>query len=76
MQDSIEIQRSRFPNHFSQYRGHFRREGTAGSGSKCESPPLFDVQEARAGGTKGSITLSLADRSIKIPNGIVEDVLI
>ena len=54
-----------------------RRESTVRSGSKCESPPLFNVQEARIGGAKAHLhQLSLTDRSIKIPKGTVEDVLI
>ena len=50
---------------------------TARLGYKCESPPLFDVQEARVGRLKPtSSTLSLADRSIKITKETAEDVLI
>ncbi|RVW73086.1 hypothetical protein CK203_058713 [Vitis vinifera] len=46
-------------------------------GSKCEFPTILYLQEIGLGELKPtSITLSLADRSVKIPMGIIEDVLV
>ena len=54
-----------------------RRESTVISGRKCESPTLFNEQAARVWGAKAHLHhISLADRSIKIPMGTMEDVLI
>ena len=52
-------------------------ESSSRLGSKCEFATLFSLQEIGTWGLKPtSITLSLADRSVKIPRGIIEDVLV
>ena len=75
MQNLVEIQRSRIPHHFSQHWRGPHRQGTAGSGSQCQ--PTAILKQLGLGELKSTnITLSLADRSVKIPKGIVEDVLV
>ena len=77
MQDSSEVQRSGLSNHLGKYWRNLRRKGAARLGCKCELLPYSKYKQLELGEIKPtSITLSLADRSIKIPKGTVEDVLI
>jgi hypothetical protein len=53
------------------------QQGIVGSGGKCESPSLFSVLKLGLGELKPTtVTLQLADKSLKRPRGILEDVLI
>ena len=53
------------------------RKGIARLGNQCQLLPYSVYKQLGLGELKlTSITLSLADRSIKIPKGTVEDVLI
>ncbi|KAL6310935.1 hypothetical protein AAG906_016234 [Vitis piasezkii] len=73
MQVSFEVQRSGMSYHFSHDWGKGSRESFVRLGSKCES--LY--KQLGLGELKPtSITLSLIDRSVKIPRGIIEDVLV
>ncbi|KAL6344267.1 hypothetical protein AAG906_037832 [Vitis piasezkii] len=46
-------------------------------GSKCEFAPILCHKQLGLGGLKPTtMTLSLADRSVKIPRGVIEDVLV
>ena len=49
-------------------------ESSSKLGSKCESATLFDLQAVGTWGVEAHIhySLSLADRSVKIPKGIIE----
>ncbi|KAL6340775.1 hypothetical protein AAG906_027990 [Vitis piasezkii] len=72
-----EIQRPGKSYHFS----HDWRKGSGESfvrlGSKCESASIFVYKQLGLGELKPTtITLSLADRSVKIPRGVIEDVLV
>ncbi|RVW89458.1 Retrovirus-related Pol polyprotein from transposon 17.6 [Vitis vinifera] len=65
------------PHHFSQHWRDTCGESFARLGGKCEFAPIFCVQATGLGGLKPTaITLSLADRSVKIPRGVIEDVLV
>ncbi|RVW74420.1 hypothetical protein CK203_058169 [Vitis vinifera] len=71
------IQRSGKSYHFS----HDWRKGSGESfvrlGSKCEFASIFRLQAIGTWELKPTaITLSLADRSVKIPRGVIEDVLV
>ena len=77
MQVSFEVQRSRMSYHFN----HDWEKGSGESfvrlGSKCEFPTILCLQAIGTSELKPtSITLSLVDRSVKIPRGITEDVLV
>ena len=77
MQVFFEVQRSGMSYHFN----HDWRKGSGKSfvklGSKCELLPYSVYKQLGLGEWKPtSITLSLADRSMKIPRGIIEDVLV
>ena len=77
MQNLGEIQRSRIPHHLSQYWRIWIDKGTAGFGSSVNLLPYSVYKQLGFGELKPTnITLSLADRSMKIPKGIVEDVLV
>ena len=74
MQDSSEVQRSRVSYHFNKHSGDLCRKNIVGFGSQCK---LVTYKQLRLGELKPTtITLYLADRSVKIPKGIVEDVLV
>ena len=80
MQDPGEIQGSRIPYHFSDHRRNLCGQGTAGQGTCVASVNLLPYSVYKQLGLgelkPTTITLSLADRSVKIPKGIVEDVLV
>ncbi|RVW13696.1 hypothetical protein CK203_087177 [Vitis vinifera] len=71
------LQRSGKSYHFS----HDWRKGSGESfvrlGSKCEFASIFCLQAIGTWRVEANtITLSLADRSVKIPRGVIEDVLV
>ena len=72
MQDSGEIQRSRFSDHLSQYRGICVEKELLDLGASVNLLPYSMYRQLGL----PSVTLSLVDRSTKIPKGTVEDVLI
>ena len=77
MKNLVEIQRSRIPHHLSKHWRDSHRQGTAGSGSSVNLLPYLMYKQLGLGELKlTNITLSLADRSVKIPKGIVEDALV
>ena len=72
MQNLSEIQRSRIPHYLSQHWRDLHRQGTSGYGSHCQPTVILNVQAVRFGELKSTnITLS-----VKIPKGIIEDVLV
>ena len=77
MQVSFKVQRSRLSYHFN----HDWRKSSGKSfvklGSKCEFATISVCKQLGLGELKPtSIILSLADRSVKIPRGIIENVLV
>ncbi|RVW59216.1 hypothetical protein CK203_111084 [Vitis vinifera] len=65
------------PHHFSQHWRDACGESFARLGGKCEFAPISVYKQLGLGGLKPTaITLSLADRSVKIPRGVIEDVLV
>ena len=77
MQVSFEVQRSGISYHFSHDLRKSSGESFVRLGSKCEFATILCLQAIGLGELKPtSITLSLADRSVKIPRGIIEDVLV
>ncbi|RVW27346.1 hypothetical protein CK203_110245 [Vitis vinifera] len=76
VQVSSEIQNLGCPNLSDDWRD-VCGESFVGLGSKCEFATYSVYQQLGLGELKPtSITLSLADRSMKIPRGMVEDVLV
>ena len=75
MQDSSKIQRSGLLYYLGEHWRHLCRKGTAKFGSQCQPDSMY--KKLGLGELKPTyITLSLADRSVKIPKGTVDDVLI
>ncbi|RVW79460.1 hypothetical protein CK203_050033 [Vitis vinifera] len=77
MQISFEVQRSGLSYHFS----HDWRKGSGEAlldlGASVNLLPYSVYKQLGLGELKPtSITLSLADRSVKIPMGVIEDVLV
>ncbi|RVW48734.1 hypothetical protein CK203_076127 [Vitis vinifera] len=61
------------PHHCSQHWRDTCGERFTRLGGKCEFAPILCVQATGLGGLKPiAITLSLADRSVKIPRGVIE----
>ena len=76
-QDPNQIQGSRIPHNFSQHWWDLHRQSTARFGASVNPLPYLVYKQLGLGELKPTnITLSLADRSVKIPKGIVEDVLV
>ncbi|RVW81295.1 hypothetical protein CK203_038083 [Vitis vinifera] len=73
---SFEVQRPWKSYHFS----HDWRKGSGESlarfGSKCEFASILSTSNWLGELKPTAITLSLADRSVKIPRGVIEDVLV
>ena len=77
MQVSSEVQRSGLPYHLNEYWRDLCGEIFVGLGSKREFATLLCLQAVGTWRVKPtSITLSLADRSVKILRGMIKDVLV
>ena len=73
----IGLDRDRGCDNLSQHWRDLHRQGTAGSGASVNLVPYSMYKQFGLGELKPTnVTLSLADRSMKIPKGIVEDVLV
>ncbi|RVW82824.1 Retrovirus-related Pol polyprotein from transposon 17.6 [Vitis vinifera] len=65
------------PHHFSQHWRDTCGESFTRLGGKCEFAPILCVQATGTWRIEATaITLSLADSSVKIPRGVIEDVLV
>ena len=79
MQVSSEIQRYELSYHLSDDWRDVCGESFVGLGGKCEFATLaYSIYKQLGLGELNltSITLSLADRSVKIPRGMIEDVIV
>ena len=77
MQNLVEIQRSRIPHHSVNIGGTCIDKALLDLGASVNLLPYSMYKQLGLGELKPTnITLSLADRSMKIPKGIVDDVLV
>ena len=77
MQVSSEVQRSGLPYHLSEYWRTCVEKALLDLGASVNLLPYSIYKQLRLRELKPtSITLSLADRSMKIPRGMIEDVLV
>ncbi|RVW58427.1 Retrovirus-related Pol polyprotein from transposon 297 [Vitis vinifera] len=77
VQVSIEVQRSGLPYHLSDDWRNVVEKALLDLGASVNLLPYSVYKQLGLGELKPtSITLSLADRSVKIPRGIIEDVLV
>ncbi|RVW97604.1 hypothetical protein CK203_046476 [Vitis vinifera] len=77
VQVSSEVQRSGLPYHLSDDWRKVSGESFVGLGASVNLLPYSVYKQLGLGELKPtSITLSLADRSVKIPRGMIEDVLV
>ena len=75
MQDPIKVQRPGLSYHLSEYWWNLCREGTIRLRGQCQPAALFNLQAAGFGRVE-TYDHYVADRSIKIPKGTIENVLI
>ncbi|RVW20406.1 hypothetical protein CK203_110609 [Vitis vinifera] len=77
MQVSSEVQRSGLPYHLSDDWREVSGESFVGLGGKCDLLAYSVYKQLGLGELKPtSVTLSLADRLMKIPRGMIENVLV
>ena len=77
MQNSGEVQRPRCPNILVDIRGICVEKALLDLGASVNLLPYLVYKQLGVGELKcTTITLSLADRLVKIPKGTIEDVLV